>query len=270
VTTNLDKKIPLMEVFGPTVQGEGSVIGQQTYFLRFGLCDYKCVMCDSMHAVDPQQVKANAQWLTQRQIFEALYEFRSKQQHSTPWVTFSGGNPAIYDLQQLVDLLKNDGWKIAVETQGTVYHRWLLDCDVITVSPKTPGMGEKLELDKLDLFLGQFAIAGRYRDRLAIKMVVFDQIDLEAASMVFERYVRDAYGISASQFYLSLGNPYPPGTRDARASGVCLECGTPDLVQELVYRYEQLLPDIMQHPTLCRVKFLPQWHVLLWGNKQGV
>ena len=66
----VDKKLPLMELFGPTIQGEGTVIGQQTYFLRFGLCDYKCRMCDSMHAVDPRLVKANATYLTQAEIFE--------------------------------------------------------------------------------------------------------------------------------------------------------------------------------------------------------
>src|SRR6476661_4406823 len=86
-----NKPIPLMEVFGPTIQGEGLVIGQQTYFLRFGLCDYKCVMCDSMHAVDPHRVKANAEWLTQEEILNKLGSIYKP--NSTRWVTLSGGNP---------------------------------------------------------------------------------------------------------------------------------------------------------------------------------
>ena len=34
------EKMPIMEVFGPTIQGEGMVIGQKTIFIRTGGCDY--------------------------------------------------------------------------------------------------------------------------------------------------------------------------------------------------------------------------------------
>ena len=33
-------KIPVMEVFGPTIQGEGMVIGQKTMFVRTAGCDH--------------------------------------------------------------------------------------------------------------------------------------------------------------------------------------------------------------------------------------
>src|SRR6266853_3314773 len=107
-----NKQIPLMECFGPTVQGEGAVIGQLTYFLRLGGCDYRCAMCDSMHAVDPVLVKANAQWLTQSQIFTALVNQRIE--GSTYWVTLSGGNPCIHDLDYLCSILVTNQWSIAV------------------------------------------------------------------------------------------------------------------------------------------------------------
>ena len=43
----------ISEIFGPTIQGEGAVIGQPTVFracrwLRLSLFDW----CDSLHAVD--------------------------------------------------------------------------------------------------------------------------------------------------------------------------------------------------------------------------
>lgn len=34
-------------IFGPTVQGEGMVIGQKTMFVRTAGCDYQCAWCDS-------------------------------------------------------------------------------------------------------------------------------------------------------------------------------------------------------------------------------
>ena len=42
----------IAEIFGPTIQGEGAVIGQPTVFVRAGGCDYRCDWCDSLHAVD--------------------------------------------------------------------------------------------------------------------------------------------------------------------------------------------------------------------------
>ncbi len=45
-------KIPVMEIFGPTIQGEGMVIGQKTMFVRTGGCDYSCSWCDSRFTWD--------------------------------------------------------------------------------------------------------------------------------------------------------------------------------------------------------------------------
>ena len=55
---------PVVEIFGPTVQGEGPDAGVPAYFVRFGGCDFRCSWCDSMHAVDPAEVRANAERLT--------------------------------------------------------------------------------------------------------------------------------------------------------------------------------------------------------------
>jgi len=45
-------EIRVSEIFGPTIQGEGALIGQPTVFVRTGGCDYRCSWCDSLHAVD--------------------------------------------------------------------------------------------------------------------------------------------------------------------------------------------------------------------------
>ena len=44
----------IAEIFGPTIQGEGALIGEPTVFVRAGGCDYRCSWCDSLHAVDSQ------------------------------------------------------------------------------------------------------------------------------------------------------------------------------------------------------------------------
>lgn len=261
------KKIPLVEAFGPTIQGEGAVIGQQTYFLRFGLCDYKCTMCDSMHAVDPNQVRQNAKWLTQQEIFNTLNDIWLR--GSTRWVTFSGGNPCVHDLGELVFNLRQvplAPWRIAVETQGTQFQNWLHYTDVITISPKAPGMGEKLELDKLDAFIDYL---GPSVARANIKVVIFSAVDLEVAKMLAERYL-EVKNLKIP-FYLSLGNAWPPGYDSPDPlppSNLDAEAPT-ELVERLVTQYKRLFDDIKEDSILSKMRFLPQWHTFVWGNEKG-
>lgn len=248
-----EKKIPLVELFGPTIQGEGAVIGQQTYFMRFGLCDYKCKMCDSMNAVDPQQVRANATMLTPSEIAEKFLT-EAYIPNSTKWITLSGGNPCIHDLSTLITILKQAGFKFAVETQGTFAPDWLSICDIITVSPKGPGMGEDTALSQLDTFIDA---TYPYHDNVNFKIVCFDQRDLEFAKMIYERY-----GDLGVPFYLSLGNPYPPGSDLAPRHHH-------EHVAALTGQYRILFDDIKSDPILSSMRFLPQWHVIVWGNAKG-
>ena len=42
--------IPVAEIFGPTIQGEGPHVGMKTLFVRVAGCDFKCAWCDSKFA----------------------------------------------------------------------------------------------------------------------------------------------------------------------------------------------------------------------------
>lgn len=255
--TVVDKKIPVMEIFGPTIQGEGIMIGVQTYFIRFGLCDYKCTMCDSMHAVDPASVMRDGQRLTQDEIFDKFVAFHQKQAPTgTRWITFSGGNPCIHDLSNLVAKLNAQGFLIAVETQGTMCPPWLMGVDVVTISPKGPGMGERLELDRLVAFVEALTPVG---PDLVIKVVVFDERDLEVARLVYERL---SPTIRSDRFFLSLGNPYPPGQEP---KGMTESYHN----EQLLMAYRSIFDDIKTDPILSKFRFLPQWHTFVWGNAKG-
>lgn len=259
----LTKKIPLIECFGPTIQGEGRTIGQQTYFLRFGDCDYRCKMCDSLHAVLPEQIHKNAEWLTQDEILHVYGQHRDDlAQDSTNWVTLSGGNPCIHDLEHLCKRIKVIEGKIAVETQGTIFQEWLYMCDIVTVSPKGPGMGERFEFLKFDSFMHKL----RDHEGLNIKVVIFNDQDIEFVSTEIVRWVQ-ATGFPISQVFLSQGNPYPPGkplsTYDA-------ERVMNSHSEILKHNYLNLFDKLKHHPELSQFKFLPQFHVWLWSNRQGV
>ena len=63
--------MPVVEVFGPTIQGEGELAGIPTAFVRFGGCDYRCSWCDSLFAVLPEDVR-KAPRMTPAEVAAAL------------------------------------------------------------------------------------------------------------------------------------------------------------------------------------------------------
>lgn len=257
------KRIPVVEMFGPTIQGEGAMAGVQTYFIRFGLCDYKCTMCDSMHAVDPKSVRKFAKFLTQEEISQTFVHDVYKS-NTTKWITFSGGNPAIHELGYLVDSLHALGFMISVETQGTKYPEWLDDVDNVTVSPKGPGMGEKFEPDVFIKFLND---AQHHEEcgTLFPKIVIFDQQDIDFAVQIKTEFLSKHTRLfeEGLPLYLSLGNHIPPDNE-----------GESDVIpaehnQMLLAQYRILSDEVMQNRFLNDAIFLPQIHLLVYGNKKG-
>jgi 7-carboxy-7-deazaguanine synthase len=261
------KKHPVVELFGPVIQGEGSQAGQQTLFIRFGGCDYRCQKCDSLHAVLPEAVLKNSTWMEPNQIVEKCQEIRAAT--GCTWITFSGGNPCMHKLDLLVEMLTNDGFLINVETQGTLWQEWLYKCTMVTVSPKSPGMGEKFEEVKFRRFIGR--LNGVMP--ICIKVVVFSAIDLEFAlqihSIVEDVKTQWLYENRAgiASYYLSLGNPYPPRLDDEMQ--VIPEQAHPggSLQDRLLRDFKRMCEEILPDRRLKVFKFLPQLHVLAYGNE---
>ena len=63
------KRMPIMEIFGPTIQGEGMVIGRKTMFVRTGGCDYSCAWCDSAFTWNGEQ---KATMMEAQEVFNEL------------------------------------------------------------------------------------------------------------------------------------------------------------------------------------------------------
>jgi len=244
------RKHPVMEMFGPTIQGEGMLCGQVSHFIRFGGCTYRCTWCDSMHAVDPDQIKAHAKYLTDNQIMQAVHQL-----NPSPWVTLSGGDPCIHELQDLVVRLRHDGFKIAVETQGVMRRRWIQYCQAVTVSPKPPssGMAGNLNSATLDWYVDNLEpIRHLGIPVLSFKVVVFDRVDLDWALLLHQRYPR-------VRFFLSIGTDRPE-----EAEGLILT------TQGILDRFRTISSEVLANQEWRNVTILPQMHALLWGHTQGV
>jgi 7-carboxy-7-deazaguanine synthase len=235
---------PVVEVFGPTVQGEGPDAGQPAYFVRFGGCDWRCKWCDSMHAVEPSLVRANAERLTTDAILERLGALRDGPQ----LVVLSGGNPALLHLGELVDQLQARGRLVAVETQGSVWKDWLEQVDRLVISPKPPSSGMATAENG-----AQFARFAEHLDaeraHAVLKVVVFDEGDLVWAQDLHSAYPQ-------LPLYLSAGTEV--GIDEERA------------VRGLRDRYRWLCEAVSVRPQLSDTRVLPQLHVVAWGTARGV
>lgn len=235
--TRTELEHPVIEVFGPTVQGEGPLVGAPCYFVRFGGCDYRCSWCDSKYAVIPQEIAAHKEMLTAGEIAGRIEALPGEAE----WVILSGGNPALQRLDSLVDALHTRGKRLQVETQGTVFRPWLLGVERVIVSPKPPSSEMETDYDRLSAFLDSCRTG-----QAALKVVVFDEDDYVYARAIHKRYPR-------LPFFLSVGNDY----------GV-------DTTEDLLEKYRWLCARTLHDPAMGAAYVLPQLHVLAWGNARGV
>lgn len=100
-------QLPVMERFY-TIQGEGRYSGRAAYFIRLAGCDVGCVWCDVKESWDAEQHPA----LT---LVDLVAEVKKT---PTDFVVITGGEPAMYDLTTLVEMLHENGIETAIETSG--------------------------------------------------------------------------------------------------------------------------------------------------------
>lgn len=248
----MDKKFPVSEIYGPVVQGEGPLTGRPTVFLRMGGCDYRCSWCDSLYAVE---AKYATTWekLTATDIVHRISDCVPdglERGH----VTISGGNPAIHDLWPVIWQLRATNFDIAVETQGSVFKKWLVEVDQLIVSPKPPssgnvtpfGPGSALETIVDECHRGYFG-NGVCPEVLALKIVVFDQADFDYAKRVYADY-RDRI-----RMWLQVGTVVGE-----------------DSVDELLDKCRILQDMVLRDSTMFDCHVGLQTHVLLHGHRRGI
>ncbi len=241
------RTIAVCEAFGPTIQGEGALIGKPTVFVRTGGCDYRCSWCDSLYAVLPEH-KSEWEPMTTEQVFAEVLRLSA----SIPLlVTLSGGNPAIQPLEDLIDLGHRHGYTFTIETQGSVAQPWFAKLDYLTVSPKPPSSKQVTRWDRLDRCVALATDESNASAvQVSLKVVVFDEEDYAYARRVAERY-------PTLPLYLQAGNHTPPQHAQ--------EIDIPGILDRMDWLIQRTIADRWYTVTV-----LPQLHTLLWGNKRGV
>ena len=204
------------EIFGPTIQGEGIHAGEICSFIRFAGCDQNpmCKWCDTLEAY---KINSGID-MKPEDIFNKLSKNINK-------IVLTGGNPCIQnndEMELLITLLKDNSYKVYIETQGTAFPEWLYKLDHITISPKPPSaysnkqFGQKIDgikkfiedyYTKVILYMIKNKSTIVQFPTLEIKIVVFTRKDLEYALKVFNEVINkedieSKISIDSKQFYM--------------------------------------------------------------------
>ena len=119
--------LPIQEQFY-TFQGEGTHAGRAAYFIRTFGCPIHCPWCDSAGTWHPDYIPKKVERLTVDTLVAEVAKTKAE------FVVVTGGEPAIHDLQPLVDALHKMGRAVHLETSGAFTIQG--DFEWITLSPK--------------------------------------------------------------------------------------------------------------------------------------
>ena len=143
--------LPLMEAFY-TIQGEGFHKGTAAFFIRVGGCDVGCHWCD---------VKES--WDADLHPPTKISSIVSQAKSYSDTIVITGGEPLMWDMAPLTNLLKKNNLKTHIETSGA--YDLTGDWDWICLSPK-----------KRKLPLGSI-----YSKADELKVIVFNKSDFRFA-----------------------------------------------------------------------------------------
>jgi len=236
MNSSTEENIRISEIFGPTIQGEGHLIGQPTVFVRTGGCDFRCEWCDTLYAVEPE---FKQQWKLYS-AEEIMHQVELLSQ-APLLITLSGGNPALQPLGKLLELGHDAGYQFSIETQGSVAKNWFSQLDYLTLSPKPPSSGMTNDWSQVNKCIELANTA-----EIVFKIVVKDEVDYQFAKEVHKLYPTYPITLQACN------------TNQQSAQTIV------DILDRQRWLTERVCED---HWYQARV--LPQLHALLWGNTPG-
>lgn len=119
----MEEGLPVMEVFY-TLQGEGQYCGTPALFIRLAGCDVGCVWCDVKVSWDASKHSIWSYEKLENEIKNCAANI----------VVVTGGEPLLYNLDRLTQIIKKCNKRTHIETSGSseLSGTW----DWICVSPK--------------------------------------------------------------------------------------------------------------------------------------
>jgi 7-carboxy-7-deazaguanine synthase len=223
--------VKIAEIFY-SIQGEGTLVGVPSVFVRASGCNLRCVWCDTPYTSWKPEG-------SQMSVDEILANVKG---YSARHVVVTGGEPMIMpDIVPLTIALQDAGLHITIETAGTVFAP--VACHLMSISPKlansTPE-GEWAERhDKLRIQPDVLRrLMSGYPHQL--KFVVSTPDDIPEIACLIEALHADRFDVLLM----------PEGTQ-------------PEILRE---RGRWLAEICKEHGF----RYSPRLHVDLWGDQRGV
>lgn len=142
VVAAVNDTMPVIETFGPTIQGEGPSAGRACVFVRFAGCNLSCSWCDSAFSWHPLIVR-DTRHQTPDEIVADVDALNSPR---TLPVVLTGGEPLLQQHRDpwppMIGTLAADR-PVWIETNGTIAPTptTLREADQLVVSPKLANAG---------------------------------------------------------------------------------------------------------------------------------
>jgi 7-carboxy-7-deazaguanine synthase len=161
--------VRVCEIF-TSIQGESSYAGLPCTFVRLTGCNLRCVYCDTRYSYE------EGTDVPIREIISRVKQARVN------LVEITGGEPLLQGAgtSELVSSLLDDGYKVMIETNGSVSIKDIDKRAVIILDVKTPGSGMSGEND--------FSNFDYLKPSDEIKFVICDRRDYEWAKDVIGKY----------------------------------------------------------------------------------
>lgn len=221
----------IAEIFH-SIQGEGSLVGVPSVFVRTSGCNLRCVWCDTPYTSWHPE---GDDWTLER-IWTAVESYPARH------VVVTGGEPMI--AREIVDLtrgLRERGRHITIETAGTVFAP--VACDLMSISPK----------------LANSTPAGEWQDRHDRLRVQPEVVRLLMAEYDYQL----KFVIAQPEDMAEVRELVHVFSADA-AKVVLM----PEGIDSGVLRERSVwLAEICKSEGF---RFSPRLHVELWGNRRGV
>lgn len=229
----------VMEIYR-SVQGEGTLLGVPTTFVRFFACNLRCSWCDTKYS---WSVREGGTWevLSPESVAARVHELGARH------VVLTGGEPTLQkQLSTLAGLLKEQGHHLTVETNTTIFPTASVPLvDLWSLSPKLPSAGENyLRYPIIERFLTVLE-----PERQQWKFVIRDDEDEQKLRSLIERYP----DFAQRQLPIIL---QPEG-----------DAATPDYPAALEHLVERVRDPFWD---TYYVRVLPQMHVIVWGRRRWV
>ncbi|MEO5923728.1 MAG: 7-carboxy-7-deazaguanine synthase QueE [Bryobacteraceae bacterium] len=215
-----------------SIQGEGTLVGVPSVFVRTSGCNLRCTWCDTPYTSwNPEGAE-----MSNEAILDQVAAYPAKH------VVITGGEPMLFaPVVALTKEFKQLGQHVTIETAGTVYQPVV--ADLMSISPKlansTP-TGEWAERHEKARYRPEVLrrLIGEFEHQL--KFVIAAPGDLDEV-----RHIVDDLAVDRSKVVLMPEGVTPQATRER---GIWMA----EICKNEGFRYS------------------PRLHVDLWGDRRGV